>query len=56
MFNAIREMQKIEEYDYLLINDDFEEAKKFLRCVAIASLIKRSKYDIEEFINEWKGN
>ncbi|WP_456480486.1 guanylate kinase [Nautilia sp.] len=56
MFNALREMQKIDEYDYLLINDDFDEAKEFLRSVAIASLIKRSKYDIEEFIKEWKGN
>ncbi|ACM93708.1 guanylate kinase [Nautilia profundicola AmH] len=56
MFNAIREMQKIDEYDYLLINDDFDEAKELLRSVAIASLIKRSKYNIEEFINEWKGS
>jgi len=56
MFNALREMQKIDEYDYLLINDDFNEAKEFLRSVAIASLIKRSKYNIEEFIKEWKGN
>jgi len=56
MFNAIREMQKIDEYDYLLINDDFEEAKELLKSVAIASLIKRSKYDIEEFIKEWKGS
>jgi len=56
MFNALREMEKIEEYDYLLINDDFEEAKEFLRSIAIASLIKRSKYNIEEFIKEWKGS
>jgi len=56
MFNALREMEKIDEYDYLLINDDFNEAKEFLRSVAIASLIKRSKYDIQEFIKEWKGN
>jgi len=56
MFNALREMEKIDEYDYLLINDDFDEAKEFLRSVAIASLIKRSKYDVQEFIKEWKGN
>jgi guanylate kinase len=56
MFNAIREMQKIDEYDYLLINDDFDEAKELLKSVAIASLIKRSKYNIEEFIKEWKGS
>jgi guanylate kinase len=56
MFNAIREMQKIDEYDYLLINDDFNQAKELLKSVAIASLIRRSKYDIEEFIKEWKGS
>ena len=56
MFNALQEMKKIDEYDYLLINDDFNEAKELLKSVAIASLIKRSKYDINEFITEWKGN
>ncbi len=56
MFNALQEMKKIPEYDYLLINDDFDEAKEFLKSVAIASLIKVSKYDIDEFINEWKGS
>jgi len=56
MFNALREMQKIDEYDFLLINDDFDEAKKFLKSVAVASLIKSSKYNVEEFIKYWKGN
>ncbi len=56
MINALHEMKKIPEYDYLLINDDFNEAKEFLRAVAIASLIKRSKYNIEKFIEFWKGN
>ncbi|MEO1958738.1 MAG: guanylate kinase [Nautiliaceae bacterium] len=56
MINALHEMKKIPEYDYLLINDDFNEAKKFLSSVAIASLIKTSKYDIDKFIEYWKGN
>jgi len=56
MINALHEMKKIPEYDFLLINDDFDEAKEFLRAVALASLIKRSKYNIEDFIQEWKGN
>ena len=55
LINAMHEMKKIPEYDYLLINDDFDEAKKFLNAVAIASLIKTSKYEIDEFIKEWKG-
>ncbi len=56
MINALHEMKKIPEYDYLLINDDFEESKKYLKSVAISSLIKRSKYDLEKFINYWKGS
>ncbi len=56
MINAIKEMKKIPEYDFLLINEDFEEAKKYLKSVAVASLIKRSKYNIDEFIQKWKGN
>ncbi len=56
MINAMHEMKKIPEYDFLLINDDFDESKKYLKSVAIASLIKRSKYNIEKFIQNWKGN
>jgi len=57
MINALHEMKKIPEYDFLLINDDFNEAKEFLKSIAISSLIKTTKYDIEKFINFWKkGN
>jgi len=57
MINALHEMKKIPEYDFLLINDDFDEAKEFLKSIAISSLIKTTKYDIEKFINFWKkGN
>ncbi|QCI28822.1 guanylate kinase [Caminibacter pacificus] len=56
MINALHEMKKIPEYDYLLINDDFEVAKEFLRSVAISSLIKTSKYELDKFINHWKGS
>jgi len=56
MINALHEMKKIPEYDYLLINDDFNEAKEFLRSCALASLIKTSKYNLENFIEHWKGN
>jgi guanylate kinase len=56
MINALHEMKKIPEYDYLLINDDFNESKKFLSSIAIASLIKTTKYDIDKFIEHWKGS
>jgi len=56
MINALHEMKKINEYDYLLINEDFEESKEFVKSVALSSLIKVSKYDIEKFIDYWKGH
>ena len=56
MINALHEMKKIPEYDFLLINDDFNEAKEFLRSVAMSSLIKTSKYDLDKFIKHWKGS
>jgi len=56
MINAFKEMKKIPEYEFLLINENFEESINYLKSVAIASLIKRSKYDIDKFIKIWKGN
>jgi guanylate kinase len=56
LINALNEMKRIDEYDYLLINDEFNKAKEYLKAVAIASLIKRSKFDVNEFIKKWKGN
>ena len=56
LINALNEMQRIPEYDFLLINDDFNEAKDYLKAVAIASLIKRSKFEINDFIEKWKGS
>jgi guanylate kinase len=54
LINALHEMKKIPEYDYLLINDDFEESKNFVKSIAYASLIKTSKYDIDKFIESWR--
>jgi guanylate kinase len=54
LINALHEMKKIPEYDYLLINDDFEESKNFVKSIAYASLIKTSKYDVDKFIESWR--
>ena len=56
LINALKEMQKIDEYDYLLINDDFNKSKEFLKAVAIASLIKATKCNVKEFIKKWREN
>jgi len=56
LINALNEMQRIPEYDFLLINDNFDEAKNYLKAIAISSLIKRNKFEINDFIEKWKGN
>ena len=53
LINALSEMRKIEEYDYLLINDDFNESIDNLEAIARISLLKASKNDLENFIKEW---
>ena len=53
LINALGEMKKINEYDYLLINDIFEESVKQLEAIARVSLIKSSKNNLENFIKEW---
>ena len=53
LINALNEMKKIEEYDYLLINDKFEESVELLEAIAKVSLIKSSKNNLESFIKEW---
>jgi len=53
LINALNEMKKIDEYDYLLINDKFEESVEILETIAKVSLIKASKKNLENFIKEW---
>ena len=51
--NAVSEMTRIHEYDYLLINDHFDETLKELIAIARASRHKTSGRDIEAFIANW---
>jgi guanylate kinase len=53
MINAISEMKKIDEYEFLIINNIFEESVEKLEAIAKISLIKASKENLEEFIKEW---
>jgi guanylate kinase len=53
LINALGEMRKIDEYDYLLINDEFDKSVDTLEAIAKVSLIKSSKNNLENFIKEW---
>lgn len=51
--NAVSEMTRVREYDYILINDDFEETLKSLTAIALSSRCKVSSINSEEFISSW---
>ena len=54
VINAISEMRHIDEYDYFLINDDFEGSLSALTAIASASRHKRSLAYTEGFTKAWK--
>jgi len=51
--NAISEMTRIKEYDFLLINDYFDKTLENLVSIAHASKNRISSLNTEEFISSW---
>jgi guanylate kinase len=53
LLNAVSEMTRMREYDYLLINDNFDKTLMQLLCIAQASRTKMSLIDSGEFLSQW---
>lgn len=53
---AKREVQRISEYDYLIINDDLDEAAGILKLIANAARMKVSTNDINVFVQNWEDD
>ncbi|MBE0498563.1 MAG: guanylate kinase [Campylobacterales bacterium] len=53
---ATREVQRISEYDYLIINDDLDVAAAQLVAISHAARLKMPSMKISEFIHEWEAN
>ncbi len=51
--NAISEMTRIKEYDFLLINDYFDRTLESLVSIANASKNRITSINTEEFISSW---
>jgi guanylate kinase len=51
---AKREIQRISEYDYLIINDNLDEAAEILKQIVASARIKISTNVINEFIQKWE--
>ncbi len=51
--NAVSEMTRVREYDYVLINDDFKITLEKLIAIAISSRCRVHSINTEEFISAW---
>lgn len=51
--NAVSEMERIHEYDYLLVNDVFEKALNQLICIVKTVKLKTSDAEINHFRKSW---
>jgi guanylate kinase len=51
--NAVSEMTRVREYNYVLINDNFEKTLEKLTAIATSSRCRVHSIDTEEFISSW---
>ena len=54
--NSREEMERIDEYDFLLINDIFEETFEKFQAIVEVSRMKIDKKSKDKFINKWYNN
>jgi len=53
---ARREIQRMSEYDFIIVNDDLDEAAEVLTAVAKAARLKVPTLKINEFVQQWEAN
>ncbi|MDD5717522.1 MAG: guanylate kinase [Sulfuricurvum sp.] len=53
---AKREVQRISEYDFLVVNDNLDEAADILISIAKAARMKIPTLQINEFVQRWEAN
>jgi len=51
---AKKEIQRVSEYEYLVVNDDLDEAAEVLKLIAKAARMKISNIEINDFVQEWE--
>lgn len=51
---AKREIQRISEYDYLIVNDDLDKAADTLKLIAITARLKVPNEEINDFVQKWE--
>lgn len=53
VINATTEMEHLNEYDYLIINDDFDESYKALKSIFNAIKHKTENLDLRGIVDDW---
>lgn len=53
LINAKDEMKRVYEYEYFLINDNFEKTLQELKSIIKAARVKKSKKELANFITNW---
>ncbi len=51
---AKREIQRVSEYDFLIVNDDLEVAASALKLIAVAAKLKIPIEEINNFVQNWE--
>jgi len=54
--NAKEEIKAIAEFDYVIINDNIEDAKKAFVAIANSARYKMSNSESKELVDRWLGN
>ena len=54
IINAFDEMKYIKEYDYIIVNEDFNDSLDKLTSIAKSSRFTSNKLDLDEFLKNWK--
>lgn len=53
---ARKEIQRVSEYEYLIVNDDLDDAAQILKLIAKAARLKISNNSINSFVQDWEAN
>ena len=53
LMHAYNEMQHIDEFDYLIINDDIEEAKNAIIAITQSLSYKQTPHQTKKILKEW---
>jgi guanylate kinase len=49
-------MRFISDYDYLIINKDFDKSLKRVKAIAMSSRYIQTRFDLDDFVIEWRGD